>query len=187
MRWRGGLAMTTTTTPKLKDLVHCIVHECKDRPDRLGAVRLNKVLWYADVSSFKEHGEPISGETYVKRQYGPVPLRIGAVLEELRDEGKIAVQEPSGQYDTRKFLSLAEPDPGALSDDERRCVSDVVDAVCSLTASKISDMSHDAIWEAAYIGEEIPVYATLAANEGEITPEVLAWANEAAASIAAGQ
>lgn len=48
-------------------------------------------------------------------------------------------------------------------------------------------MSHDAIWEAAYIGEEIPVYATLAANEGEITPEVLAWANEAAASIAAGQ
>ena len=107
--------MTTTATSKLKDLVHYIVHECRDRPGRLGAERLNEVLWCADVGSFKELGEPISGETYVKLRHGPAPRRIGEALDELRDEGKIAVQEPSGQYDTRKFVSMIEPDPGALS------------------------------------------------------------------------
>ena len=175
--------MTATATSRLKDLVHYIVHECRDRPGRLGAERLNEVLWCADVGSFKELGEPISGETYVKLRHGPAPRRIGEALDELRDEGRIAVREPSGRYGAGKFLSLAEPDPGALSDGERRLASDAVAAVCGPAAGRIGDMGRDAIREAARPGEEIPVYASLAANEGEITPEVLAWANEAAASI----
>ena len=39
-------------------------------------------------------------------------------------------------------------------------------------------MTRDAIWDAAYDGEEIPIWATLAANDGEITPDVIAWANK---------
>ena len=177
----------TADTSKLEALVHYIVHECRYRPDRLGAVRLNKALWYADVSAFKANGKPITGESYVKRQYGPVPRRIGEALDGLQRKGAITVREPSGLYDTRKFESLREPDPGALTGDEQRRASDVVAAVCSVTASRISDLSHDAIWDAAYSGEEIPIYATLAANEGEITPEVIAWANEGIARYIAAE
>ena len=42
---------------------------------------------------------------------------------------------------------------------------DIVVAICGVTASRISDMSHDAIWDAAYTGEEIAIYAVLAADE----------------------
>lgn len=180
--------MTDSPGPsKLKALAHYIVHECRDRPDRLGAVRLNKALWYTDVGAFKEDGKPITGESYVKRRYGPVPRRIGEALADLEREGKILVRERVGQYDTRKFVSLREPDPGGLTDDERRRVAEVVAAVCSVTASRISEISHDAVWDAAYTGEEIPIYATLASNEGEITPKVIAWANEGIASRIAGE
>ena len=163
---------------KFKNLVHYIVHECRDRPDRLGDVRLNEALWYADAGAFRKHGKPITGETYVKRRHAPVPRRIGEALDDLRREGRIAVRERSGPYGARNFISLADPDPHALSGDERMRTSEAVAAVCGVTASRIGGMTRDAIWDAAYDGEEIPIWATLAANDGEITPDVIAWANK---------
>ena len=33
------------------------------------------------------------------------------------------------------------------------------------------------IWQVAELDEEIPMFATLGALRGEVTPEVIAWAN----------
>lgn len=162
----------------LKALAHHMVHRYSGQPDQLGAVRLNKALWYTDVSAFKENGRSVTGEAYVKRQFGPVPQRIAQALDQLRAERRIDIEEPAGLYDTRKFTSLTEPDRSVLTEEDRKRAEAVVDMVCNFTASEISDMSHNAIWDAARMGEEIPLYATLAANEGEITPEVIEWAAE---------
>lgn len=163
---------------KFKALVHFMVHECKDDPDRLGAIRLNKALWYTDVAAFKANGTSVSGESYVKRQRGPVPARVLAALRELKDEGKIQIEEPKHHYDARKFISMQEPSSNLLSEDERGLAQHVLECVCGVTANEISEISHDIVWEAAELGEEIPLYATLAANEGAITEEMRAWAQD---------
>jgi hypothetical protein len=57
-------------TEKFKALVHYIVASCDD-PQRLGATKLNKVLWFADAFSYRATKNSITDETYVKRQRGP--------------------------------------------------------------------------------------------------------------------
>lgn len=164
-------------TEKFKALVHFIVHECREHPHRLGAIRLNKTLWYTDVVSYKTNGIPVTGETYVKRKNGPVPAHILATIQELKSEGKLLVQEPEFLYDTRKFISLASPSSESLSDSERELTKSVLDMVCGFTANGISELTHDVIWDAASEGEEIPLYATLASEVGEVTDEVREWAS----------
>lgn len=163
---------------KFKALVHFMVQACAKDPSRLGATRLNKALWYTDVAAFKVSGEPMSGETYIKRQMGPVPKNILKVLQELEVEGKICVEEPSYLYDTRKYISMEEPSSNLLSEDEKTLAGRVLECVCGFTASEISEMTHDVIWDAAEMGMEIPIYATLAVNQGEVTENIRAWAED---------
>ncbi len=50
----------TRSTEKLRELVLYIADKCEE--DRtFGAVKLNKILFYADFISFAEYGEPITG------------------------------------------------------------------------------------------------------------------------------
>lgn len=161
---------------KFKSLVHHIIHECAQRPDQLGAIRLNKVLWFADVTTYKMDGKSITGEKYVKRKYGPVPSRILPALEELQRDGAVLILEPKIEYASRRFYSLAPP-TGKLTNREKLITSAVLDDVLGRTASEISELSHDDVWDAAEIGEEIPMCATLASTPGEITEEVVEWAN----------
>lgn len=163
-------------TEKFKALVHFMVHECQDNPSKLGAIRLNKALWYTDVAAFRSTGASITNEAYVKRKMGPVPAHILATIEELKMEGKLHVREPSGKYDARKFVSLEAPDPAKLSEDEKALARTVLSAVLGYTANAISEMTHDIIWDAADDGEEIPLYATLVSEQGPITEDVKAWA-----------
>ena len=161
---------------KFKALVHYIVHKCSDRPDRLGAVRLNKALWFTDTLSYKLNGVSITGGSYKKRQHGPVPTHILKALEELSNEGKILVREPEYRFDTRKFIALTAPETDLLSEEERQMASAVLADILDHSANAVSEMSHDAIWHAAREGEEIPLYATLAATPGEITLDAIEWA-----------
>lgn len=169
-------------TEKFKALAHFIVHECRDDPARLGAIRLNKTMWKADVAAFKATGKAITGDRYVKRGMGPVPKHILATVRELANEGAIAVQEPEFQYDTRRFVALTAPAHEALSDEERSFAQAALAAVCGMSANAASEETHDIIWEAAAEGEEIPIEATLASKAGEITNDVLAWAESSIAS-----
>lgn len=171
-------------TKKFKALAHFIVHECRDNPARLGAIRLNKAMWQADVAAFKAWGQTITGDTYVKREKGPVPRHILATIRELRDEGAIAVQEPEYLYDTRRFVALTPPSDDGLTAIEKEMAQAALSAVCGKTATAVSEETHDIVWEAAVEGEEIPIRATLAARAGEVTGEVLSWAER---SIAARQ
>ncbi len=171
-------------TKKFKALAHYIVHECRDNPGRLGAIRLNKALWKTDVAAFKACGQTVTGDTYVKRGFGPVPKHILATIRELREEGVIAVQEPEYQYDTRRFVALTAPDEKSLTTYEMQHAQAALASVCGMTANAVIDETHDIVWDAAVEGEEIPIKATLAARAGEITKDVLKWADS---SIAARQ
>lgn len=162
---------------KLKALVHYVI--AKSDPSRLGATRLNKILWFSDAFAYRATGETITGESYIKRQHGPVPAHILGVVRELADEGAIVTRERQLlTYSMREFVSLRDPDTSMLSPQELELVDEVRGDICNqFTANSISELSHDRIWEAANMGEEIPMSATLISEAGQLTDEVLAWAD----------
>lgn len=167
---------------RFKTLVHYVCDRCPD-PTKLGATKLNKALWYADTFAFRIHGKAVSRDSasYVKRQFGPVPRLVLKALTELEDDGALKIREVDffGKK-KREFVSLENADASIFSKGEREIIDAVVDQICDgHTAASISDLSHDAIWEAADLGEEIPLYAVLAAKAEAPTKEDYAWAEKA--------
>ncbi len=118
------------STAKFKALVHYVVASCDD-PQRLGATRLNKILWFADTTVYRLTGASITSESYVKRQRGPVPKTILKTIRELQAENKIHVREKEfASYKMRLFTPLEEPDVSLFSTVELEVVNSVLNDVC---------------------------------------------------------
>lgn len=162
---------------KFKALVHFIIHQCRKNPDKLGSIRLNKVLWFTDMFAYQINGVSVTGETYIKREKGPVPATILATLEGLVADGAIEIQDPRWDFDSRKFISKLKPNTRLLGKEECELALDILGQVCDNSANEISEMTHDRVWEAACEGEEIPLYATLVAGKAALTDDVREWAN----------
>lgn len=170
--------MTTANPSRFKQLVHYVCSQCASDPTKLGAVKLNKALWLADLNAYYHLGEPITNARYLRRQFGPVPSMVVPVLRELEREGVLSIH--TADYfgrEKKEFVVHRTTSGDFLTPDEKRLVDRTIEKVTEQhTATSISSLSHDHIWHAAKDGEEIPHY-TVFANPGEITDEDRAWAH----------
>ena len=160
--------------------VHYVCNKASD-PSVLGAVKLNKVLWYSDVMQYMVTGEAITGEEYVKRQHGPVPRHIVQAVDRLVAERKVA----RGKVDyygfvKSEYISLAEPDLSLFTPDEVARIDEAFEHVClKNTAKSISEETHGVVWQLAGMGEVIPYATVFASAEGEVSEEDVLWASSA--------
>lgn len=173
------------TKDRTKELVHYIIDRCDD-PKKLGATKLNKILWYADTFSYRKTGNPITQSAYIKRQHGPVPKDVVSILHTLANEGKIGMKEvPFFGRMKREFMSLSKADANSFTADELEIVNLILTDICNdFTASSISEASHDVAWQAAAMGEEIPLYAALVNEVVPLTEEDKQWAADIVAKHA---
>lgn len=167
----------TLNWEKLKNLVHYVCDKAEN-PSELGSIKLNKVLWYSDVINYLITGRPMTGETYVKRQFGPVPRHVLKVVNELVNEGKVA----RGRADhfghiKNEYIAIQPSDKSQFSGEEVSVIDEAYEHVCiNHTARSISDETHNVIWKIAEMGEVMPYAAVFAASIGEIDDDDLAWA-----------
>jgi Protein of unknown function (DUF4065) len=164
---------------RLSEVAHYVIAHCT--PDKLGATKLNKVLWYSDVIFYRLHGRTITGEeAYEKRQFGPVPKNINVILRSLGVACKIKERaNPTPASLRREFVWLEAPAIENFSAEEIEILRNVMDQVCDgHSAASISDLSHDALWDETEIGQDMSVKAA-AVFPGEITPDAIRWAKEA--------
>ncbi len=171
---------------KFKALVHYICAKCDD-PSKLGAVKLNKVLWFSDVIAFAQRGAPITGARYTKQRFGPVPKALLPILGELESEGAIRVRDVEYYGRVKKeYESLREPDTTVFDEGELKIFDLVIGLICEKhTAATISALTHDDIWKLAEIDEEIPLSAMLASHLSAITEDDIRWAMERVRDAAA--
>lgn len=166
---------------KFKNMVHYVIWKCPDG-SKLGSTKLNKILWLSDMKFYMLHGRPISGATYTKQRFGPVPKPIMPVREELEKEGAIKVWRDArfaGDRGKDVFVSRRPPDMSLFSRDELATIDYWLKHVCEEhTAASISEETHDYVWEIAKLGETIPMYAVFAARLREPNAEELAWASQ---------
>lgn len=164
---------------KFKAVVHYVCNKATD-PSCLGSVKLNKVLWYSDSIAYLVHGGPITGETYVKRQHGPVPRHILSAVNSLVEENKIR----RGKVDhfgfmKNEYIAIEDPDLSLLSASDVAQIDEAFEHVgLRHTATSISLETHGVIWNLASMGEEIPYETVFASTVGEIDENDIAWAQE---------
>lgn len=171
---------------RLENLILFICEECED-PRELGAVKLNKILWFSDVFAYRFTGKSLSQSDYIKLQYGPVPKSAETAIEKLKDDGRLIVREDKVMgYSKKTFINTQKADLSEFSSDELKLVSVLTREICkNHTATSVSELSHDVVWEAAAMGETIPLSATLVSEPATITEDDKAWALQAIADVEA--
>jgi hypothetical protein len=161
---------------KLKELILYVAKRSFDDPF-YGAVKLNKILFFSDFLAFKKLGKAITGHPYRKLDFGPAPVRLQEIRDELIRDGDAARQmtEIAG-FRQDRLVHLRDPDLSQFNGDEIAIVDEMIDFLRNKTATEVSEFSHRFIgWQIARVGEVIP-YETVYIVNREPTEAEKAYA-----------
>ncbi|MBA4007497.1 MAG: hypothetical protein C0471_10115 [Erythrobacter sp.] len=142
-------------------------------PEDLGAVKLNKILYFLDMISYANHRLPVTGATFRKRPNGPTSDQLLFALRDMERAGDIRTDtvEYHGYYKKEYHALVPAPD-GILSEQELSLLSDIVDFVCRKnTAKSISEFSHKIPWEMADMGGVIQYHTAMLLFPMQPSPE----------------
>jgi hypothetical protein len=172
------------TDQKLRELIVYVARRCRG-DEKFGKTKLNKILFWADFNAYQLHGKSITGQEYLKKQYGPVGEATAAALAELVEAGDIDIANLT--YFTQKRqvpTAMREANLDDFSGWEIALVEDVIRQVRPMNATEVSDLSHEFIgWRVAAFGDAIP-YDTVFLDDSPVTEEEEAWAREVTGTAA---
>lgn len=143
---------------KFDELVLYIINRVENPAD-LGAVKLHKVLWFADLNFFAGFGRSIAGAAYIKMPQGPFSTHAEKALKRLKRSGRIVEREmPYFNKTQRRFFATGEANLALFSAHEISIVDEMIEAICfGHTATSISEFSHKRVWEVTPDRTEIPL------------------------------
>src|ERR1700692_1236181 len=76
---------------KLREMIlHLSDLSAQDR--HFVAIKLNKLLFYADVLAYQLYGQSITGQEYQALPQGPAPRRLKPVMEKMKKAGELRTQ-----------------------------------------------------------------------------------------------
>lgn len=142
---------------KLSEAILYIANHCAG-DQFFGAVKLNKILFFADFFSYVRHGAPVTGAEYMKLHNGPVPKRFMPVKEALVAQGRARVEHRpliNGAIQKR-LIPLDKPDVSVFTAQNIEIIHEVIEFLHSASATDVSEMSHDRAWRVANLRETIP-------------------------------
>lgn len=144
---------------KFRELILLIARKSEGDP-RFGAVKLNKLLFYADFLAYMELGKPITGQEYFALRQGPAPRHMFPIREQMKRDGEIAVRAKETPYSSGtqdRTFALREPDLSGFTPQEIDLVHSVINTCWGHTGSDLSDLTHRfAGWQLAKEKETIP-------------------------------
>ncbi len=171
---------------KLKEAVWLLAAYCPR--EELGNVKLHKILYFSDMLSFLDVGQPITGVEYQKQKFGPTARHLSSALRSLEMEGRVkTVEEPYHGFYKKTYVSLLGYQPARLNLREQSLLREMADFVRGKTAREVSELSHNAAWETASLGETLPYFTVLNLIPNEIDDDDRSWAERTALEYAASR
>ncbi len=129
---------------KFRELLVYVSKKCEDDPT-FGAVKLNKILYYADFAAYRLYDKPVTGAKYRKLSEGPAPRELILERDALVAAGDAEVREAAYFTGTQKRLTIK---PGRQANREifepreLALVDEIIDFFLGKTAREVSDFSH---------------------------------------------
>lgn len=159
---------------KFGELLLYVAEQSENDPN-FGKTKLNKILFYADFLAYGIYGCSITGATYQRRDYGPVPQEITAARRKLIEEGAAEVHHGRRfNYPHERLVPKRPANPSVLTAEEKRLVDDVIRELWHHSAVAVSELSHREVgWKIADNREIIP-YNTVFLSSRKLTPTDIA-------------
>jgi len=141
----------------IKKFINCILFFAKrTNPKKLGILKLNKLLYYADFKHYKKYGRSITGDVYIKMEHGPVPSfsynifnmafrdkKDDKTSKELRNSIKVRQSNIFG-LNIKSIYPRKDFDKLLFSDSELEVLSSIASKWADKTGTAMSRETHQA-------------------------------------------
>lgn len=121
-----------------------------NRVQRKDFHKIFKVIYFADRQHLADWGRPITGDTYIAMEAGPVPSRMYDMLKIVRGDSYTPDTEGLGlffQVENWMYVKpLVDADLNKLSANEQEALSDAITKYAGLSYDEIKEKSHDVAW-----------------------------------------
>ena len=117
-------------------------------PRQLGHVKLNTILWYADLEHYRRSGRSLTGlREYSRTPQGPYAADVPRAIGTLVRAGKVREQPiTTANYARRAMVSLREP--GGIDAQQAGILDRVMDVVVPLNATQLFAFTRaDPLWQ----------------------------------------
>ena len=118
----------------------CDIHKC------------HKILYFSDNEHLSRFGRSITGDSYIKMEWGPVPTCVYDLLKAVRGDSYFAAQVENIRKNMFHFVnqkdiqSTSAPDMDYLSQSEVDILDKYISQFKDLTFQQVSELSHGFAW-----------------------------------------
>ena len=135
--------------PKFKNVLLYILERCAGKPN-VGEPVLYKLLYFCDFNYYEIYEEHLTGATYRKLPYGPVPQCFETAINQMLEGNQI--QRIKTEYYNKiliRYIPLIKADLTGFKAIEKEVIDNVISQMGDWTTTTISDYSHaDKPWKA---------------------------------------
>lgn len=150
------ISVPTLQINKFKNVLLYILERCAGKPN-VGETVLYKLLYFSDFNYYELYEEHLTGATYRKLPYGPVPQKFDSIIGQMIEKGHLQrVKTEYHGYPQTRYLPLEKADLTELKASEKEIIDKVIEQMSDWSATMISDYSHkDLPWEVTDEGKDI--------------------------------
>ena len=159
---KSNKAAVMNASDKLAELV-VHISEMSAKDPLFASTKLNELVWASDFQAFCDTGRTITGASYQREKFGPVPRAMLIVLSALQKEKRLSIQSVTvGSKTANRPVATTSANLTPFSYREISIVGKVVAENFGKTGTKMSQETHERLaWKVLDDGKTIPFYSWL--------------------------
>ncbi|PIV94181.1 MAG: XRE family transcriptional regulator, partial [Flavobacteriaceae bacterium CG17_big_fil_post_rev_8_21_14_2_50_33_15] len=141
---------------KMKNILLYILEHCAGKPN-VGETVLYKLLYFSDFNYYELYEEQLTGASYRKLPFGPVPQNLDTIINDMIESEHIQrLRTEYHGYPQTRYIPLVKADLTGFKASEKEVIDRVIEQMSDWSASAVSNYSHkDIPWMVSKDGEEI--------------------------------
>lgn len=167
---------------KFREMLVYIAGKSQDDP-RCGDLKLNKLLYFADMTAYRRRGTPITGAKYQHQPHGPIAAPLIPARRQLESEKRVKAKKR--RYFTKAQTCtevLSSVDASLFEPDELAIMDEVIAKYWDWDAKAMENEAHrEPGWRLTDDGETIPYRSALIGRTA--SPGAIALGHELATRL----
>jgi len=118
--------------------------------------KIFKILWFADISHMRDWGRFITGDDYIKMEYGPVPSYLYDIFKGVRNKNPdFAKYAQIISVQGYRVAPLKPADLDNLSESDIEKLNKSIEDNKGLSMGQLTDKSHGVAWKKSEDNQQI--------------------------------
>lgn len=151
------IAKPTLNSKKFANVLLYILERCAGKPN-VGETVIHRLLYFSDFNYYELYEEHLTGATYYKLPFGPLPANGQAAIHQMmkHDRSIERLQTDYNGYQQTRYIPLKRVDLSQLKASETEILDRVLEQFSDWSAAAISEYAHgDMPWLVSKEGEAI--------------------------------